>query len=455
VIADVRRPPTLRRRALRPAAGRLITVADATVLAAFAVAVPAHHWGLATFAVIAFCMLRLASLQVARLTLSVLDDLPQLLMVLLSAMGLTVALRAAFRNDTGVGDLLLWTAAASLALIAQRTASYALVRWARRSGVVSHPTVVMGCGQIGGQLAQALLDHPEYGLRPVGFLDDEPLLPAEDRPVPHLSGFDSLARVIREHEIDDVIVAFSQRDELDLIDVLRTCDKLGVEIFTVPRLFEVQPAGDAEIVRGLPLTRLRRPTYRASSWRLKRAFDVIASGLALVLLSPVMAVVAAAVRIEGGPGIIFRQKRVGTDGTVFELLKFRSLKPVDETESSSMWNIANDDRMGRVGRTIRRLSLDELPQLWNILRGDMSLVGPRPERSFFVTQFSQEHREYLPRHRVPCGLTGWAQVNGLRGDTSIRERARFDNYYIENWSLWFDVKIMIRTVAQVVRMAGG
>jgi lipopolysaccharide/colanic/teichoic acid biosynthesis glycosyltransferase len=158
---------------------------------------------------------------------------------------------------------------------------------------------------------------------------------------------------------------------------------------------------------------------------------------------------AIAVRIEGGRGVIFKQERVGLDGRRFNILKFRSMKPTDDAESAQCWNIADDPRLGSVGKLLRKLSLDELPQLWNILRGDMSLVGPRPERPLFVEEFSVQVPRYVARHRVPAGLTGWAQVHGLRGDTDIADRAAFDNYYIENWSMWSDIKIMLRTVSQV------
>ena len=162
----------------------------------------------------------------------------------------------------------------------------------------------------------------------------------------------------------------------------------------------------------------------------------------------------AAVRLEGGPGIIFKQERVGLDGRPFKVMKFRSMKPVDSTESQTKWNISNDHRVGKVGKVLRKTSLDELPQLINILKGDMTLVGPRPERPHFVAQFTESFPRYTARHRVPAGLTGWAQVHGLRGDTSIEDRARFDNYYIENWSLWADVKIILRTVASLMKGSG-
>jgi len=185
----------------------------------------------------------------------------------------------------------------------------------------------------------------------------------------------------------------------------------------------------------------------------KRTMDVLGALVGLLLVLPILLVAAIAVRIEGGPGVIFRQTRVGQHGRHFTLYKLRSLKP-ETGEGDVRWNIDHDSRLGRVGRFIRATAIDELPQLVNVLTGDMSLVGPRPERPHFVEQFSATVPGYAARHRVPVGLTGLAQVNGLRGDTSITARARFDNHYVENWSLWLDVKIMLRTVVQVLSAAG-
>ena len=187
---------------------------------------------------------------------------------------------------------------------------------------------------------------------------------------------------------------------------------------------------------------------------IKRAFDIVVAVMALIILLPVLAAAALAVRIEGGPGVIFRQVRVGRDGKHFELLKFRSMRPANELESQTTWCVAKDNRVGPVGRFLRCTSIDELPQLWNILRGDMTLVGPRPERPHFVEQFSTQFDRYAHRHRVQVGLTGFAQVSGLRGDTSIADRARYDNFYIENWSLWLDIKIIFRTFREVLFYRG-
>jgi exopolysaccharide biosynthesis polyprenyl glycosylphosphotransferase len=397
-----------------------------------------------------------AELYRSRLSLSVLDDLPALVGRTLVAAALTTAVALLVDEDL-VSKALLGTAALMAVLVLTlRAAAYAVVRRTRAWGWVAHPTLLLGAGRVAGQIATLLLEHPSYGLKPVGMLDSDPLLAEDERPVPLLGGEDSLASVIVEFGVRDVIVAFGSGPESQMVDIIRTCDRLDADIFFVPRLFELHHTSkDMDQIWGLPLVRLRSAAFRRLSWQVKRALDVLLSGIALILLAPVLVVLAVAVRMDGGKDILFKQERVGLDGRAFPLLKFRSMRPVDETESQTNWNIAQDDRLTAVGRFIRSTSLDELPQLWNILRGDMTIVGPRPERPYFVSTFSQTFPRYTARHRVPAGLTGWAQVHGLRGDTSIEERARFDNYYIENWSLWADAKIILRTVSAVLRRAGG
>jgi exopolysaccharide biosynthesis polyprenyl glycosylphosphotransferase len=308
---------------------------------------------------------------------------------------------------------------------------------------------------VGSELAEVLTQHPSYGLQPVGFLDGDPLIGGGRQKLPILGAVSQLYDVLVTQDIRTVVIAFTNQREAAMVDVIRTCDRLKCEIFLVPRLFEVHHVSDdMETVWGMPLVRLRRATHRSPGWHIKRLFDIAVAGWALLVLAPLLLVIAGLVRLEGGPGILFRQVRVGVDGRRFDVLKFRSLRPADETESQTKWNVANDHRMGPVGKFLRKTSLDELPQLFNILKGEMSVVGPRPERPHFVDQFRQAYPHYVARHRVPSGLTGWAQVHNLRGDTSIAERARFDNYYIENWSLWLDAKIMLRTVASVMRGEG-
>ncbi len=383
----------------------------------------------------------------SRLTLSVLDDIP-----VLAGAGLA----GAFVGSQLAGDPMLRLLVVMVVLlVAVRAASYAVVRSARRRGVVSHRALVLGAGEIGQQLARAALARPEHGLVPVGFLDDDAPRDPDALPVPHLGGYADLAALVEREGVSEIIVAWGRTHDSALIDTVRECDRLHCEIFAVPRFFELQHRSrDMDELWGIPLMRFRRATWRSGAWRAKRAFDVLASGLALALLSPLLLLVALAVRIELGPGIIFRQTRVGVDGVPFTLMKFRSLRLPEGPGATPVWSINGDARLGPVGRFIRSTSIDELPQLINILRGEMSVVGPRPERQVFVDQFARDIPRYHDRHRTPAGLTGWAQVNGLRGDTSIAERSLFDNNYIQNWSLWLDLKIIARTVGTVLFRRG-
>lgn len=398
-----------------------------------------------------------AGLYRPRLSLSLLNDLPHLLPALAASLmaGFTVLWLLPVA-DSGTG-LLSQTVPLLVALLLCRGAAYRAIRFARASGRIRHVTLILGAGHVGISLTRALKEHPEYGIDAIGFVDSHsPVLAEPELPAPLLGGHEHLAELISHYRVRNVMVAFGATPERELVDILRTCDRLDCEIFLVPRLFELQfVTRDMDSVWGMPLVRVRRAPYRTFSWRVKRMFDLVLSALSLVLLAPLLLACALAVRWETGPGVLFKQTRVGLDGRPFKLLKFRSLAPIDESESQTRWTISDDDRVGPVGRLLRATSLDELPQLFNVLVGDMSLVGPRPERPHFVSEFQQDIPRYMARHRVPAGLTGYAQVHGLRGDTSIEDRARFDNIYIENWSLWGDVKILLKTVGQVMRRGGG
>ncbi len=299
-----------------------------------------------------------------------------------------------------------------------------------------------------------MLAHPEYGLNPVGFIDPEPTYRDSVLPLPILGGLEKLPEVMHKHAVNDIIFAFSSAPDAQVVRVVRACVRQDCQVFVVPRFFELYGADrrtHCEVIWGVPLVRLRRWPLRPMHSLIKRGTDIAIAGAGLAVLSPVLALCALSVRLESGPGVIFRQTRVGRNGKPFTLYKFRSMRPVDESEGSTRWSIDGDDRIGRVGRFLRRTGLDEAPQLVNVLRGDMSIVGPRPERPHFVRTFGEAVRRYSDRHRAPVGLTGLAQVNGLRGDTSIDERVTFDNYYIDNWSLWADFKIMLRTVSTLFR----
>ena len=457
-LVDATPPPARRHWSLRFATRAFLAASDlaATVLAALLVA-PAARPFLLQLGVTAGTLLFLGMYR-RRLTMSVINDLPYLGVAV--ALGLLASLSSmALQGDVGDRPGLSVAAAVALAvlLVITRTLGYAAIRRGRQSGVAHHKGLVIGAGHIGIRLATSLRDHPEYGVTPIGFVDTNPrIADVAELPYPVLGVYEDLAGVILSECVSHVIVAFGSLRETELVDILRTCDRLDCEISFVPRLFELHhTTREMDDVWGMPLIHVRRAAFRTFAWKLKRVVDVLIAGVALVVLGPVLLACAVAVRLEGGPGVLFKQERVGLDGQRFRLLKFRSLRPATSTESEVLWNISQDHRVGPVGKFLRASSFDELPQLWNVLTGSMSLVGPRPERQHFVSQFSELIPRYTWRHRVPAGLTGWAQVHGLRGDTSIEQRASFDNYYIENWSLWFDVKIMLRTVTQVIRRAGG
>ena len=399
-----------------------------------------------------------------RLTLSVLDELPTLVGRSVVATTFAVTLAGCLDGcwpDRGTGTplRLLGLLAAFLLLdVLGRALAYRQVRRARRRR--PSPVLLLGAGQLGQRIAATLTERQEYGLRPVGFLDPDPVLLAGSTGLPVLGGREALEREIRRHRVHHVVATEGAADEAETAAALREAARLGCQVWLVPALREYGSVGGGPRPRGgdhlwgFPCLPIGRPAMRRPGWAAKRALDVAAAALGLIALAPVLAACALAVRFDTGSGVLFRQQRTGLDGRAFTLLKFRTLRPSNEHESATRWNISQDHRMGAVGRLMRRSSLDELPQLWNILRGDMSLVGPRPERPYFVMRFGQAYPEYADRHRVPVGLTGLAQVNGLRGDTSIEDRARFDNRYIESWSLWQDVKLLLRTAGLMLHPDG-
>jgi exopolysaccharide biosynthesis polyprenyl glycosylphosphotransferase len=344
-------------------------------------------------------------------------------------------------------QLVLTGSTAVVLVLIARTAAYATGRAARARGIVSEPTLIIGSGRLGVELADALGRHPEYGLRPIGFLDGPP---AEDLPLPLLGEPHDLGRVVDQLGVRRVVVAFGRGSERDMAMLLRGLEELPIEVHVVPRFFELgfTPPG-ADDVHGIPLVHLRRPALRPFGRLSKRAFDVVFSSVMLVLTAPILLIAAVAVRISSPGPVLFRQTRVGKSGRPFKILKFRTLL-VNEL-SDTGWS-AQDDHLTPMGRLLRRTSIDELPQLLNVLRGDMSLVGPRPERPYFVERFSASIPGYEDRLRVEGGITGLAQIHGRsRGLDSIPERVRLDNAYIDTWSLWGDLVIMLRTFGLISR----
>ncbi|MEI2643969.1 MAG: sugar transferase [Candidatus Nanopelagicales bacterium] len=253
-----------------------------------------------------------------------------------------------------------------------------------------------------------------------------------------------------------VLLAFSRASEAREVFEIRRGLDAGLRVLAVPRYFDL--IGDSranDVIFGLPVMSLgrHRPGLQL---RLKRLLDIVLAAIGLALTAPFLLIVGPLLTRETGGALLFRQTRIGKHGRPFELLKLQTMKPVSESTSDVTWTVTDSsDRLGPMGKFLRKSSLDELPQLWNILRGDMSFVGPRPERPYFVEQFTEQYAHYEDRMRMTAGLTGLAQIYDLRGDTSIDDRARFDNRYADHWSLWSDLKIMLKTVPKVFKGSGG
>ncbi|MGA5300381.1 sugar transferase [Nucisporomicrobium flavum] len=440
-----RRPvPARPMRATRAGFGEAVVLLVLDVTAVATVSAAAGSWWALTLIRAAAVPLPLAAagLYRARLQFAVLDDLPRLVIALAVTAAGTVWLPWPVLPPPDVLGVVL------AALLAGRVAGYRLLRRHRRRSP-GRAAIVVGSGDLAVQLAEALRADRSYGIAPVGFVGPRTLTQPT---LPILAGAGDLEKAVLRYKPLHLIVAFPATPDADLVAALRRCRRHGVTVHVVPRLFELAVGcGGTDSVRGIPLARLRPEPVQMRRWALKRLLDICGAAVALVLLAPVFLLCALAVKIESGRhGVLFRQERIGRDGEPFTIVKFRSLTPSTDLESQVTWNINTDARLGPVGRLLRFSSLDELPQLVNVLRGTMSLVGPRPERPYFVEQFQRTYAGYLDRHRVPAGITGWAQINGLRGDTSIEERTRFDNHYIEHWSLGLDLKIILRTVGAML-----
>ncbi|MFC5754774.1 sugar transferase [Actinomadura rugatobispora] len=390
---------------------------------------------------------------------SLLDDAPAL-----AVRAAVVAAPAALLLPGG-GSVAIWLWITCLYCAfagASRLAAGAVLRTHRKLRPRGRPTVIIGTGPGAALVAGVLRRRRDFGLDPVGQIVTGdpgdlpvPALPVLGRP---LDLRRALAACTETRSRAAVVIVADEVRRSGLDELVRICAALPCETLLVPSTTDLLLAragartaqAPVEHLEGIPFVRLGpRPGARTAR-AAKRAFDTVAAALLLLTLWPVLLACALAVRIEGGPGVLFRQRRVGLDGEPFTLLKFRSLRPADDHEADTRWSVDGDARMGPVGRFLRETSLDELPQLWNVVRGDMSLVGPRPERPHFVRLFSETCPEYPLRHRMPVGITGWAQVNGLRGDTSIELRVRLDNRYIDTWTFGADLRILLMTVRAVL-----
>jgi exopolysaccharide biosynthesis polyprenyl glycosylphosphotransferase len=437
----------------------LLAVASTAAISAGDNAQRAPNWVLGLFPLLVLLQLSLRGSYGPRLLMPLLDGIR----LTVTAASMAAILVIAFQALVGQPDinspvLRLWLLSA-LFLGIGRILINRIQFWTRVRGRIAMPTLILGAGVVGRQVARRLLSRPEYGLTPVGFVDSDP--PAQEtahRPVPVLGGFEDAEELIDGTGAGHVILAFSSFPDSSMLPVIRACDERGIRVSLVPRLYEsVNDRLMLEHLGGIPVLSLRPVDPKGWQFTAKHAFDRVAAGLLLFLLMPVLLTVSLLIRLSSPGQVLFRQRRVGRDGQDFLLLKFRSMTmpPKNErfvpTNGCAPGGVEGGDRRTFIGRLIRRLSIDELPQLINVLKGEMSLIGPRPERPEYVELFRADHDRYAARHRVKSGITGWAQVHGLRGQTSLADRIEWDNFYIENWSLWLDVKILIMTAAAVFR----
>jgi exopolysaccharide biosynthesis polyprenyl glycosylphosphotransferase len=331
-----------------------------------------------------------------------------------------------------------------------RTVLMVVRNWIRTRGMWSDRLLIVGTGDVGRMILQKVRQMPRLGYEVVGFVDGDDSQAEQIMGVPVLGSVDDIPALIKEHEIEEVIIGRPELGHQEVLAIISRCERgqVGIKIF--PDLFQIIATelsiGD---LGGLPLLTVRDVALRGWKLTLKRGVDLLGSAIGLVILSPFLMLMAVIIKLDSPGPVFYAQERMGLDANPFWCLKFRSMRTDAEVHGPG-WTTEDDPRVTRLGRLIRRLSIDELPQLINVFLGEMSLVGPRPERPVYVERFRRSIPRYMDRHREKAGMTGWAQVNGLRGDTSIAERTKYDLWYIENWSLWLDFKIILRTFSSAI-----
>ncbi|MFI5819272.1 exopolysaccharide biosynthesis polyprenyl glycosylphosphotransferase [Streptomyces rishiriensis] len=436
----------VRRPAARPASPLPLLLTDglAALAGALALSGAQRRPLLAALLVAATMLLRP---QVARPVAGVLDEVPAVCGRIAVGWLVLAAVVGAWNPAHALSARTLLVGCAVQAVVG--CAGRAVVHLRRRRALLRRPRAALVIGPVttAQRVAAAVLRHPRCGVRPVGIVAENP------------DGADGLPVLTSGQEVQRALIQNGVREVLCVHPAVRSVQgpllrALAESGCTVWEIDADTPSyASREQLAGFSCRRLDMGGRRRGSLG-KRLLDVAVSGTLLLLVSPLLLLCATVLRLTDGPGVVFRQERIGKDGRPFTLLKFRTHRPVDEHEAATRWSVAGERQMSRFCRFLRQTSLDELLQLWNVLCGDMSLVGPRPERPFFVGEFSQSYPGYAARHRMQTGITGLAQVHGLRGDTSIEDRARFDNAYIDNWSLWQDVCILLRTAAALVRPTG-
>jgi exopolysaccharide biosynthesis polyprenyl glycosylphosphotransferase len=441
-------------------------IAALAVTAALALTFGVSHdavdrWLILPFAIVVLVLLHSRPAPEDRLSASALTTSANVLGVCSLAAMLTISLDAILNGERPVAlALRLWLFSFGCLGIVRLSLLGAYRHGLRRQSL-STPTLIVGAGVIGAHLAHRLTSE-HYGLRPVGYLDADPLPRAEGSRAPTLPVLgtpDDLEQAVAITGARHVILSFFSGPDHMLVATVRRCEQMGIGVSLVPRLYEsINGRSTLDHVGGLPLLTLHAVNPKGWQFAIKHTIDFSVAFLAIGLLSPLLGVLGLLVKFSSPGPVLFRQRRVGRDGREFDVLKFRTMRigvpavmAFELPEGIAPGGIEGEDRRTWAGRWMRDLSLDELPQLLNVLRRDMSLVGPRPERPDYATRFAQDVARYEDRHRVKSGITGWAQVHGLRGQTSIADRVEWDNYYIQNWSLRLDFRILALTLAEVLR----
>ncbi|MDY7093149.1 MAG: undecaprenyl-phosphate glucose phosphotransferase [Acidobacteriota bacterium] len=323
-----------------------------------------------------------------------------------------------------------------------------VLRWRRLHGHGLQRILVIGAGKLGKEITQKLIAHREFGFEVIGFLDDDPGKAGSSfYDVPVLGNLRSVDEVLENHRVDQVYIALPLEAHRKMLRLLQRFGRECVEVKLVPDILQFATLNAAiEELDGCPIINLSQVPMQGWQSLAKRGIDMAIAAACLLALLPLLPIVAAIIWFEDHGPIFYSQERMGLDGQPFMIYKLRSMRVNAEASTGPVWAVKDDPRRTRFGSFIRRTSIDELPQLWNVLKGDMSIVGPRPERPAFVHEFKHKIPQYMMRHRVKAGITGWAQVHGWRGNTSIKKRIQYDLYYIENWSLGLDLKILWMTL---------
>jgi exopolysaccharide biosynthesis polyprenyl glycosylphosphotransferase len=418
----------------------LLPMVDVAGLATAGLLAETSGWWATTYACAVLVLLTADGQHRLRICRRISDQVPRTVAV--TAIPLLAVLPwAGYAEGLGLGLL------SAASVVALRAGACAVLRSAHRRGRLLEPALIVGTDATAVRVGELLGNHPELGVAPRGFLDSR--LAGQQLPLPLLGEPAELADVVAQYGIQRVIVCFPATRDADLVPLLRAAHPLAADVCVVPRLYELGaalPRGYLDELYDIPLIPLRRLGHGRPGRATKAGFDLVGAAALLIAATPLLLLLAVAVRLQCGRPALFRQTRITRSGQTMKLIKLRSL--IDHTDSDTRWTVVPEQTIP-LGRWLRTTHLDELPQLVNVLRRQMSLVGPRPERPYFAAHFAQQIPRYADRHRMRTGITGWAQIHGLHGDTPITDRVRLDNQYIEYWSPWMDLVILIRTLCTV------